>query len=458
MTAKAKDHAVTTDDSFVIVDVDKVSEQHATWTSELPTVRPFYAVKCNPDKRIVKRLVELGAGFDCASKREIELVTSMGAKAEDVVFAHPCKQASHLKFAAEAGVSLVTFDNANELDKIKLFHPSARCLLRFAPDDADAACVLSNKYGAHVKDVYSLFERACDLDLDVVGVSFHVGSGATDASAWVAACELARASLDTGRLFFPDMNLVDVGGGFPGYATSQISFAGVAALLRPTIQRLFPKSENFQLIAEPGRFMVATSSVLFCTVTAVRSDRHSSSSRQMVYVNDGTYGSFNCRYNDHISFDESNCLYFPGVRCLSYATAAADTILPQKKKILVVRKDSSELTSMTATEDDDVEIDSIASESSASTPLTSRDSGALRGRGERATSPGDDDGEPSEARMIQSSLWGPTCDGLDCIAESVLLPATTRAGDWMYFPRMGAYTMAAGTSFNGIEPPVTVYL
>ena len=37
------------------------------WTSALPGVQPFYAVKCNPDRAIIKTLAALGAGFDCAS-------------------------------------------------------------------------------------------------------------------------------------------------------------------------------------------------------------------------------------------------------------------------------------------------------------------------------------------------------------------------------------------------------
>ena len=37
------------------------------WTSAFPGVQPFYAVKCNPDRAIIKTLAALGAGFDCAS-------------------------------------------------------------------------------------------------------------------------------------------------------------------------------------------------------------------------------------------------------------------------------------------------------------------------------------------------------------------------------------------------------
>ena len=56
-----------------------------------------------------------------------------------------------------------------------------------------------------------------------------------------------------------------------------------------------------------------------------------------------------------------------------------------------------------------------------------------------------------------SSLWGPTCDGLDCVSRHVALPEL-EVGAWLYFPNMGAYTAAAGSNFNGMPLPSKLYL
>ena len=56
-----------------------------------------------------------------------------------------------------------------------------------------------------------------------------------------------------------------------------------------------------------------------------------------------------------------------------------------------------------------------------------------------------------------SSVWGPTCDGLDCVLTSVQLP-DLNIGDWVYFTNMGAYTMAAGSTFNGMPRPNTYHI
>ena len=59
--------------------------------------------------------------------------------------------------------------------------------------------------------------------------------------------------------------------------------------------------------------------------------------------------------------------------------------------------------------------------------------------------------KPDE-KYYSSSIWGPTCDGLDRILERCNLPEM-HVGDWMPFENMGAYTIAAASTFNGFQRP-----
>jgi len=113
-----------------VVDLSEVAHKYGEWLSQLPRARPFYAVKCNDDPQVLAQLARLGAGFDCASKGEMSRVLSLGVPPSDIIFAHPAKQVSHLRFAAAAGVKRLTFDNEDELEKIALHHPTASCILR----------------------------------------------------------------------------------------------------------------------------------------------------------------------------------------------------------------------------------------------------------------------------------------------------------------------------------------
>jgi len=67
-----------------------------------------------------------------------------------------------------------------------------------------------------------------------------------------------------------------------------------------------------------------------------------------------------------------------------------------------------------------------------------------------------DAASPDATSMHQASLWGPTCDGMDCIMKDVQLPLMD-IGQWILFPSMGAYTCAAGSDFNGFQRPSKIY-
>eukprot|EP00624_Nannochloropsis_granulata_P006565 evm.model.NODE_49373_length_27502_cov_28.034180.4 len=56
----------------------------------------------------------------------------------------------------------------------------------------------------------------------------------------------------------------------------------------------------------------------------------------------------------------------------------------------------------------------------------------------------------------ECSVWGPTCDSMDCISKKTLLPELA-IGDWLYFEEMGAYTLAAASRFNGFELSTVFY-
>jgi len=182
--------------AFYLVDLSHVKRQYLKWVGLMPRVRPFYAVKCNPDKNIIAVLKELGCGFDCASLNEIGLVLNMKGKTlnpnDDIIFANPCKQIDHIKYAKSQGVTHCTFDSSNELHKLSRTYPGAKVLLRLAVDDSKSICRFSSKFGVPFEDCEELIKLAKDLKLDLCGVSFHVGSGCTDANAFVNAVKDAK--------------------------------------------------------------------------------------------------------------------------------------------------------------------------------------------------------------------------------------------------------------------------
>jgi ornithine decarboxylase len=64
---------------------------------------------------------------------------------------------------------------------------------------------------------------------------------------------------------------------------------------------------------------------------------------------------------------------------------------------------------------------------------------------------------PSSEPMRKCSVWGPTCDSIDCVCPETELPIGLQVGDWLAFENMGAYTMCAASQFNGFEVSKVIY-
>lgn len=291
--------ATVENDAFYIVDLSKVIKKHEEWVAHLPRVKPFYAIKCNPNNAIIKLLANLGTGFDCASKAEIQQILGCGVAPERIIYANPCKMKSHIEYAKSSNVELMTFDNSHELIKIAEIYPNAKLLLRIITDDSQSVCRFSTKFGAPMDTTYKLLSLAKELGLNVSGISFHVGSGCMSAQSFVAAIKSARKVFDEAQEIGHDFTMLDLGGGWPGSNDDKISFPRIANAIRPVIDELFP--ENIEVIAEPGRYFVSESHTLAVNVFAKRSvvDPVTNESHFLYYVNDGVYQSFNCILFDH---------------------------------------------------------------------------------------------------------------------------------------------------------------
>ncbi|KAF7644105.1 hypothetical protein LDENG_00227810, partial [Lucifuga dentata] len=296
------------EEPFHVLSLDNILQKHLCWLQNLPRVKPFYAVKCNNTPVVLGMLSALGAGFDCASKAEIEQVLSLGVTADKIIYAHPTKPLSHIKYAQTHGVQKMTFDCQEELLKISQCYPSAKLVLRIAVDDSKSVIKLNSKFGAKLETVGELLKRAGELSLEVIGVSFHVGCECTDSSAYRQAIIDARQAFDVASLLGIQLSILDIGGGFLGGLDPQVKFEKIAEAINLALDEFFPPGCGVQIIAEPGRYYVESAFTLAVMVIAKKvnmmeadednnGDENSPERMIMYYVNDGVYGSMNCLLN-----------------------------------------------------------------------------------------------------------------------------------------------------------------
>lgn len=285
----------TSDEPYYIVNLGEITNAYKRWTKWLPNIHPFYAMKCNPDPNILKLLAELGASFDCASKSEMQEILNITMDPSKIIFAHPCKYRSHLDFAKKNDIKMMTFDCEEELHKIKQHHPYAQLLLRLAVDDSQSLCKFNIKFGCPQDNVENLIRAAQNLGLNLIGFSFHVGSGCKSAYTYYDALRQCKKAIEIARTYNIDISVIDIGGGFVAHSEGDVTFEIISAKIQAAITDHFWDMPDIRFIAEPGRFMVQKSHTLVvCVVAKKRKD-----DGFIYYINDGVYGSFNCIIFDH---------------------------------------------------------------------------------------------------------------------------------------------------------------
>ncbi|MED6160423.1 hypothetical protein PIB30_051396 [Stylosanthes scabra] len=283
-----------TDSPFMVLDLGVVMDLMDNWSRLLPTVQPFYAVKCNPNPSLLGTLAALGSSFDCASKSEIETVLSLGVSPDRIIYANPCKSVSHVHYAASVGVNVTTFDSKEEVEKIRKWHPKCQLLLRIKPpQDSGARNSLGLKYGALQEEVPMLLQAARDAELTVIGVSFHIGSGGADAKAYHGAIAAAKSVFKmASKLDMQKMHVLDIGGGF----SSGTEFGVAAVHVNDALETNFGNDEGITVIGEPGRYFAETA---FTLATKVIGKRVRGELREY-WINDGIYGYLNCIILDFV--------------------------------------------------------------------------------------------------------------------------------------------------------------
>ena len=256
---------------------------------------PMYAVKCNPEPRLLRTLVDCGFHqFDVASMPEIELARTMAPKSE-LFFMHPVKTVEEIDAASHRfGVNHFAVDHRDELGKIEeAIHGdrySTTVMVRMATP-GDATYDLSAKFGATPADTVALMQKAAFEGFSV-GLCFHVGSQVTDPTAWTRAIRLCG---DVMREAAVPVLALDVGGGFPAAygGTVEVPLRSIFSVIADEVAKLdLPPATR--ILCEPGRAIAAPAFTSLARVLLRKGSR--------LYVNEGVWGSLSESMTGRIHF------------------------------------------------------------------------------------------------------------------------------------------------------------
>ncbi len=258
---------------FLLIDSSIVREKARRFAAAMPRVRPHYAVKANPEPRVLQTLIEEGAGFEIASIAELDLLLSLGVPAAEVFYSNPVKSRDSIVYAASRGVEWYVVDGVDEVRKIHSIQPGAKLYLRIDTPNIGSDWPLGGKFGAHNAEAREIIGLAAKLKADLAGVAFHVGSQCRNPENWRVGIEKARMAFDQMLKAGLKPRLLNIGGGFPVRHVKPIpSIEVIGEVVNRALEAFPPET---RVIAEPGRYLVSDAGYFVCRVigTATRAGK-----------------------------------------------------------------------------------------------------------------------------------------------------------------------------------------
>lgn len=271
---------------YFLFSQDRIKEKYAEFITHFPKAHVYYAMKANAEPEFLRTLAALGAGFEVASKHELELLEAERVSPAQIIYGTSVKPAEHIKKFAAYGVDRFACDSASELEKIAAHAPGARVYARVTVNDTGSVFKFSEKFGTDRDSAVALLRRARELGLVPYGLSFHVGSQASNPHAWAEAIAHIKPAMVELAQSGIQLEALDIGGGFPcRYASTEadITLEEIADLALAEYDAL---PYQPQLILEPGRGIAAETAVLVADVIArVERKEHT-----WLFLDVGVYG------------------------------------------------------------------------------------------------------------------------------------------------------------------------
>ena len=316
---------------FMVLDLEEIDYQYKSLQAALPGVKLFYALKALSHPEMIKRLKSLGSYFDLATIGEVELVESLGIKGDQCIHTHPIKKDKEIARALEFGCTRFVVDNFEEMKKFYKYAGQVELIIRISYRSKQAVVDLSRKFGCVLEELPVLVEMAQENGLDIVGLSFHVGSQSLSPMTQVNAIRSSIAAMKVMKNV--KWKFLDIGGSFPvSYDEDVMPIEDFCA---PVMEALSELPDGVEVFAEPGRFISAPAMIEVVSIVG----KAKRGARTWYYLDDGVYGGFSGQMFDHAvyplaplkTFDAQGEFYpsvLAGPTCDSIDVVAEDIELP----------------------------------------------------------------------------------------------------------------------------------
>ncbi len=274
----------------VVINLRTIKKNYIKLQNSFPFAQIYYAVKANPNPKVISLLAEQGSNFDIASRFELDKVFSLGVEPERISYGNTIKKARDIAYFFEKGIRMFATDSKEDLKNIAKYAPGSKVYVRILVENSVTAdWPLSRKFGCHPDMAYDLLVQARDAGLTPYGISFHVGSQQRDIGQWndaIAKTKYLMTSLEEDEGI--KLQMINMGGGFPAsYIEPTNDLKEYASEITRYLRDDFG-DEIPQIILEPGRSLVGNSGILISEVVLI-SRKNNTALNRWVFQDTGKF-------------------------------------------------------------------------------------------------------------------------------------------------------------------------
>lgn len=274
---------------FFLFSKKKILDNINTFKNSLPGSDIYYAMKANFEPEILKIIDESGCGFEVASKYELAMLKKLNISPKKIIYGTSVKPAEHIKDFFDYGVDTFACDSFPELEKLALVAPGSKVYIRARVNDSGSVFQFSEKFGTDIKNVTSLLTRAKERGLIPYGISFHVGSQASNPKAWAQAIkDLTETINELEKSSGIKIEILNIGGGYPCKYASSEEAPEVEEITSEIKEELNNLPYQPKIILEPGRGVIADTAIVVTSVIA----RVERGSNTWLFLDAGAYNAF----------------------------------------------------------------------------------------------------------------------------------------------------------------------
>lgn len=252
----------------LLIDLQEVRKNYRRIKHSIDNVEVFYAMKANNHPKVLEILAQEGSSFEVSSLNEMKDLISLDVPGSKIICLNPIKKPDFLEEMKKYGVEIMAYDSTNEVDKIAMYAPGSKLVLRITVDNEGSDWPLTKKFGVDAAEALPLLEYAQKKKLQPIGLTFHVGSQCLNKNNWASALYICDDIWNQAKGKGIHLNFISLGGGIPiQHLKTPPTVKEIGDTINKVLKGNFKAEDsNLRITIEPGRGLIGDAAIMITQV------------------------------------------------------------------------------------------------------------------------------------------------------------------------------------------------